>query len=432
MRFLTRSSRRWLVALGIGLAIVLPVLVAQGQDAAKDWRVGAVQDLAEAGVETGFADGSFLTEDPLTGYQAAVLIDRLLEQVSVRTGCPPVAVGSGEGFSDVPADHWAAGAVAELGSLGVGEAFPDGRFGGDEVLTGYQTALLVARALESANAQVACGEQGSAQAVAELRGQVAELRAALAAGELQGPAGPAGPPGPAGPAGPQGPAGADGAQGPQGPAGPEGPQGATGPIGPIGPVGPAGADGAMGPVGPVGPAGADGAAGIACWDRNRDGIAGIEEDVNLDGVWDVRDCIGPAGPVGPQGVPGLVGPAGPVGPQGPMGPVGLQGEVGPVGPVGPQGEAGPQGPVGPIGPTGATGATGPIGPVGPQGPIGLTGATGPVGPAGPQGPAGATGATGPIGPKGDKGDKGDTGDTGPQGPIGPEGPQGPAGVCTCP
>jgi len=164
MRPFNDSTIRKLAVGAALLAVGVPFVVVQGQDAAADWRVGAVQELAEAGLETGFPDGSFLAAEPLTGYQAAVLIDRLLEQVADRTGCAapgPAAAG----FVDVPGDHWAAGAVAQVAALGVGDAFPEGRFEGDATLTGYQTALLVARALASAEDQVACSKQAGAGAV---------------------------------------------------------------------------------------------------------------------------------------------------------------------------------------------------------------------------------------------------------------------------
>lgn len=50
-------------------------------------------------------------------------------------------------FSDVPADHWAYDAVAELGSKGVIEGYGDGTFQGDRLLTRYEMAQMVAKAM---------------------------------------------------------------------------------------------------------------------------------------------------------------------------------------------------------------------------------------------------------------------------------------------
>ena len=61
--------------------------------------------------------------------------------------------------------------------------------------------------------------------------------------------------------------------------------------------------------------------GLACWDLDGDGIQDLEEDINLDGVWDAADCKGPQGETGPTGAEGAQGPQGEIGPMGPTGPV---------------------------------------------------------------------------------------------------------------
>ncbi len=113
--------------------------------------------------------------------------------------------------------------------------------------------------------------------------------------------------------------------------------------------------------------GPQGDPGLACWDLNGDGVADLDEDLNLDGFWSAADCQGPQGETGPAGADGLPGPQGDVGPQGPAGADGLPGPQGPQGEVG---LTGPQGEVGPAGADGLQGEQGPAGPVGPQGPQG--------------------------------------------------------------
>ena len=130
---MNRMARWWLVA-AAGLSLIV---LAQGESG--DWRLAAVDHLADAGVETGFPDGSFLSRDPLTGYQAAVLVSRLLEAIDARTGCldPDAGMTAGAAFADVPDGHWAADAAGRVAALGVEQAFPDGAFRGDEPLNGY-------------------------------------------------------------------------------------------------------------------------------------------------------------------------------------------------------------------------------------------------------------------------------------------------------
>lgn len=81
-----------------------------------------------------------------------------------------------------------------------------------------------------------------------------------------------------------------------------------------------------GPKGDKGDAGVDGAAGLSCWDLNANSICDLaSEDVNVDYLCDVLDCLGPAG---------MQGERGPEGPQGVAGPAGADGAVGPAGPAG--------------------------------------------------------------------------------------------------
>ena len=50
-------------------------------------------------------------------------------------------------FSDVPAGHWAYDAVNKLAAEGVVEGYPDGSYGGDRLMTRYEMAQIVAKAM---------------------------------------------------------------------------------------------------------------------------------------------------------------------------------------------------------------------------------------------------------------------------------------------
>jgi hypothetical protein len=50
-------------------------------------------------------------------------------------------------FADVPTDHWAFDAIAELAAKGIIEGFPDGTFKGDRGVSRYEVAIIVARIL---------------------------------------------------------------------------------------------------------------------------------------------------------------------------------------------------------------------------------------------------------------------------------------------
>lgn len=50
-------------------------------------------------------------------------------------------------FSDVPAGHWAYDSVNKLVAAGVVDGYPDGTYGGDKLMTRYEMAQIVAKAM---------------------------------------------------------------------------------------------------------------------------------------------------------------------------------------------------------------------------------------------------------------------------------------------
>ena len=50
-------------------------------------------------------------------------------------------------FSDVPAGHWAYDSVAKLAAAGVVDGYADGAFDGDKLMTRYEMAQIVAKAM---------------------------------------------------------------------------------------------------------------------------------------------------------------------------------------------------------------------------------------------------------------------------------------------
>ncbi|HEY3248561.1 MAG TPA: S-layer homology domain-containing protein [bacterium] len=58
-----------------------------------------------------------------------------------------VAPAFSQPFADVPTDHWAFDAIAELAAKGIIEGYPDGTFKGDRALTRYEMAMVIARVL---------------------------------------------------------------------------------------------------------------------------------------------------------------------------------------------------------------------------------------------------------------------------------------------
>ena len=62
-------------------------------------------------------------------------------------------------FSDVPAGHWAYGSIAKLAAAGIVDGYGDGTYRGDRLMTRYEMAQIVARAMaKGANVDRLAGE----------------------------------------------------------------------------------------------------------------------------------------------------------------------------------------------------------------------------------------------------------------------------------
>ena len=65
-----------------------------------------------------------------------------------------IAMPAQANFPDVSADHWAYEAVVELQAAGIVEGYPDGEFKGQQNMTRYEMALIIARMLDDLNMQL--------------------------------------------------------------------------------------------------------------------------------------------------------------------------------------------------------------------------------------------------------------------------------------
>jgi S-layer family protein len=74
---------------------------------------------------------------------------RYLAGVGIAALLAAVVAGAAvaQPFADVPADHWAYDAIAELAAKGLIEGYPDGAFRGDRAMTRYEMAMVVTRLL---------------------------------------------------------------------------------------------------------------------------------------------------------------------------------------------------------------------------------------------------------------------------------------------
>ncbi len=131
------------LALVLVLAMMFSLCVtasADFTDADEIKYVEAADVMAAIGVIEGMPDGSFDAKGTLTRAQAAVMITRLL-------GAEDYAIATEGEFTDVSADHWAAGAISFCVDAGIVAGYGDGTFGPSDTLTGYQWAKMLLCAL---------------------------------------------------------------------------------------------------------------------------------------------------------------------------------------------------------------------------------------------------------------------------------------------
>ena len=105
-----------------------------------DWFNNAVSTLSNAGIITGYPDGTFRPNAPITRAEFAAIAARFSDTVY-----------SGKNtFSDVPSSHWAARCIALAEHLGWVSGYPDGTFRPDKSITRAEAMTLINRVLDRA------------------------------------------------------------------------------------------------------------------------------------------------------------------------------------------------------------------------------------------------------------------------------------------
>lgn len=102
-----------------------------------DWYNNAVSTLANAGILSGYPDGTFRPNAPITRAEFAAIVTRFSSAT---------AYGKAS-FTDVPSSHWASDAIALAEQLGWVGGYPDGTFRPDKAITRAETITLVNRVL---------------------------------------------------------------------------------------------------------------------------------------------------------------------------------------------------------------------------------------------------------------------------------------------
>jgi hypothetical protein len=103
------------------------------------WAVAFVEALLSKGLISGFGDGTFKPEAPITRAQYAAMIAKTFEL--------PVRNKFGK-FTDIKSDFWAAAAIERAASMGFISGFPDGTFRPGQNLTKIQAIVSIVNGLQ--------------------------------------------------------------------------------------------------------------------------------------------------------------------------------------------------------------------------------------------------------------------------------------------
>lgn len=136
---------RSIQALALGAALAAPLwFSAPAQAQFNDippgyWASDYIQALSELEIITGFPDGSFQAEQPVTRAQYAAMVRKAFPRVATVRSYQP--------FSDVNANFWAAPAIATAYSSGFMSGYPGNEFRANENIPRVQVLVSLANGL---------------------------------------------------------------------------------------------------------------------------------------------------------------------------------------------------------------------------------------------------------------------------------------------
>lgn len=152
-----KCMQKKLIAAVISLTMVLSaaVVLAAGNPfsdlPSNHWAYDAVVQLASEGINQGYGDGTFRGDNYITRYEAATMISKELSSKSLLKSGTPVV------FADLESSHWAYDTVNALSRMGLVSGYSDGTFRGNQNITRYEMAMLIANVLKDNGATTATG-----------------------------------------------------------------------------------------------------------------------------------------------------------------------------------------------------------------------------------------------------------------------------------
>lgn len=103
------------------------------------WAAGPIGAVKAAGYMQGYPDGSLRPEQGVNRAEAAAMLDKAFASSGAATA----------GFRDIDDSHWAAAAIRHMAAAGIISGYPDGAFRPDKVMSRAEAAAVLARVLQS-------------------------------------------------------------------------------------------------------------------------------------------------------------------------------------------------------------------------------------------------------------------------------------------
>lgn len=112
------------------------------KDTKSSWAAGYISALADKGVITGYADGSFKPNATISRAEMVTIIARVLDLNALATSAPT-------SFSDVDSSNWAAEAITQASSANLVQGLSSSVFSPSGKATRAEAVTIIIRALES-------------------------------------------------------------------------------------------------------------------------------------------------------------------------------------------------------------------------------------------------------------------------------------------
>ncbi|OKP79140.1 hypothetical protein A3842_13125 [Paenibacillus sp. P3E] len=114
---------------------------------ANTWYTDAVKTAAAAGLITGYTDGSFKPNSPITRQEMATILSKAMKYTAKSLNADPAALAKFSDASGLPA--WSRAAVAEIAAEGIIQGRPDGSFAPQVLATRAEAATMLEKTLKS-------------------------------------------------------------------------------------------------------------------------------------------------------------------------------------------------------------------------------------------------------------------------------------------